>query len=292
MNILTFDIEEWYQEKVYFGNHSERYKEYDLYLDRILETLDKRGVKATFFCLGGMATEFPDVVKKIAENGHEIGCHSFKHVWLNKMSLEELREDTKSAVDALEQCIGKKMVSYRAPAFSIGKDNKWAFEVLGEMGIRIDASIFPANRAFGGFPQFDAKSPVLVYDERTVMKEFPISTTLLWGHELAYSGGGYFRLFPLGFVRKEMAKSDYNMAYFHIRDLIPETSGVLSREKYESYFKEPGTLKNRYSRHIKTNLGKKHAFDKMVRLIQTEDFVNLEQADRMIDWKSQSTVVL
>lgn len=292
MNILTFDIEEWYQEKMYFGNHSERYREYDQYLDRILEVLDRRGIKATFFCLGGMATEFPDVVKKIAENGHEIGCHSFKHVWLNKMSREELREDTRSAVDALEQCVGKKVVSYRAPAFSIGKDNKWAFEVLGEMGIRIDASIFPAEREFGGFPQFDAKSPVLVYCEKTIMKEFPISTTLLWGHELAYSGGGYFRLFPLCFVRKEMAKSDYCMAYFHIRDLIPEASGVLSREKYESYFKEPGTLRNRYSRHIKTNICKKHAFDKLVRLIESENFVNLEQADKIIDWESKSTVIL
>ena len=292
MNILTFDIEEWYQEKVYFGNHCERYKEYDHYLDKILETLDERGFKATFFCLGGMATEFPDVVKKIAENGHEIGCHSFKHVWLNKMSLEELREDTKSAVDALEQCIGKKVVSYRAPAFSISKENKWAFEVLGEIGIKIDASIFPAERDLGGFPQFDAKSPALVYSKRTIMKEFPISTTLLWGHELAYSGGGYFRLFPLSFVRKEMAKSDYCMAYFHIRDLIPETSGVLSREKYESYFKEPGTLRNRYSRHIKTNICKKHAFDKLVRLIESENFVNLEQADKIIDWESKSTVIL
>ena len=94
MNILTFDIEEWFQEKAYFGNHSERYKQYDLYLDRILETLDKQGFKATFFCLGGMATEFPDVVKKISGNGHEIGCHSFKHVWLNKMSREEWKEDT------------------------------------------------------------------------------------------------------------------------------------------------------------------------------------------------------
>lgn len=292
MNILTFDIEEWYQEKVYFGNHRERYKEYDQYLDRILETLDNRGIKATFFCLGGMAVEFPDVVKKIAENGHEIGCHSFKHVWLNKMSREELREDTKLAVDALEQCIGKKVVSYRAPAFSIGKDNKWALEVLGEMGIRIDASIFPAEREFGGFPQFNAKSPALVYSGRTMTKEFPISTTLLWGHELAYSGGGYFRLFPLNFVRKEMAKSDYCMAYFHIRDLIPETSGMLSREKYESYFKEPGTLKNRYLRQLKTNLGKKNAFNKMVKLIETEDFVSIEQANAMIDWESQPTVVL
>ena len=127
MNILTFDIEEWYLEKVFFGNHQEKYAEYDQYLGQILDTLDQCGFKGTFFCVGGMATEFPEVVRQIDVRGHEIGCHSYQHVWLNKMSREEVMEDTHRAVDVLEQCIGKKVKSYRAPAFSIGKDNKWVF---------------------------------------------------------------------------------------------------------------------------------------------------------------------
>lgn len=292
MNILTFDIEEWYLQKKYFGDHADKYAQYDQYLGKLLDTLDRRDLKATFFCLGGMATEFPNVVRKIEERGHEIGCHSFRHVWLNKMEEKEVKEDTRLSVDALEQCIGRKVKSYRAPAFSIGKKNKWVFSVLVECGISHDASIFPVERDFGGFPGFENKEPTMVFAESAVIKEFPICTTKVFGHEMAYSGGGFFRFFPLSFIKKTMAKSDYNMAYFHINDLLPEMSGVKSRADYESYYKEPGTIVNRYKRYIKTNIGKKNAFPKLLQLLETESFVSLEQADEMIDWQQAHSIVL
>lgn len=292
MNILTFDIEEWYLEKVYFGDHKERYSVYDRYLDIILDALDERNFKGTFFCVGGLGKEFPDVVKKIDSRGHEVGCHSYQHTWLNKMSLEDAMEDTRNAIDVLEQCIGKKVKSYRAPAFSIGKANKWAFDVLDSCGITRDASVFPAERDFGGFSEFGHKSPTLVFSNKCQIKEFPICTTNVLGKEVAYSGGGYFRFFPLNFVKKEMAKTDYNMTYFHIGDLVPVVPGVMSKEDYESYFKQPGSFKNRYIRYIKSNLGSKGAFEKMIKLIKSEEFVNLEQADKMIDWQQVPSVIL
>ena len=292
MNILTFDIEEWAQAKAGGNGNAELYAEYDGYLDKILDVLDERGFKGTFFCTGMMATDFPEIVKLIFSRGHEIGCHSFKHIWLNKMTKEEVMEDTRTSVDALEQCIGEKVKSYRAPAFSIGKSNQWAFEILVQNGITRDASVYPAERDFGGFAQFGQKKPTMVYCDNTLFKEFPICTTKLWGHELAYSGGGYFRFFPLSFVKKEMAKTDYSMSYFHIRDLIPEKDGLMNKEDFEQYYKIPGTLKNRYLRYIKTNLGKKKAFGKMMELIATEEFINMEQADKMIDWEQAPSVIL
>ena len=292
MNILTFDIEEWYLEKKYHGDHPERFKIFDGYLERILNLLDDRNLKGTFFCVGGMGKEFPEVIRKIESHGHEIGCHSYRHTWLNKMSREEVMEDTRIAVDALEQCIGKKVKSYRAPAFTIGESNKWAFEVLSECGIHRDASVFPAERDFGGFALFGQKKPTLVYYNRVQLKEFPICTTQLMGREIAYSGGGYFRFFPLNYVKRTMSKNDYNMCYFHINDLLPELKGVKSREEYEAYYKEPGTLKNRYMRYVKTNLGKNNAWGKFERLIMSEEFINLEQADKLIDWQQARTVVL
>lgn len=292
MNILTFDIEEWTLAKTGGYGSAEIYAEYDGYLNKILDALDDRGFKGTFFCTGLMGTDFPDVVKLIHSRGHEVGCHSFKHTWLNKMTEEEVMEDTRISVDALEQCIGQKVKSYRAPAFSIGKDNKWAFEILAKCGITRDASIYPAERDFGGFAQFGQKCPTMVYCNRAMFKEFPVCTTVLWGHEMAYSGGGYFRFFPLDFVKKEMAKSDYSMSYFHIGDLIPETSGLMNKEAFEKYYKIPGTLKNRYVRYVKNNLGKKKAIGKIMDLIKTEDFVNLEQADKMIDWEQAPSVLL
>jgi polysaccharide deacetylase family protein (PEP-CTERM system associated) len=292
MNVLTFDTEEWALAKAGGYGSAAKYAEYDSYLNTILDALDERGFKGTFFCTGLMGTDFPNVVRLIHSRGHEVGCHSFKHTWLNKMTEEEVMEDTSTSVDALEQCVGVKIKSYRAPAFSIGKDNKWAFEILTKCGIKRDASIYPAERDFGGFAQFGQKCPTMVYCNNALFKEFPICTTKLWGHEMAYSGGGYFRFFPLNFVKKEMAKSDYSMFYFHIGDLIPETSGVMNKEAFEKYYKIPGTLKNRYVRYIKTNLGKKKAFEKMMELIKTEDFINLEQADKMIDWEQAPSVLL
>ena len=284
MNILTFDIEEWFLEKEFGSNRKEKYAEYDAYLDRILELLEKTSTKATFFCVGRMATDFPEVVKRINDKGHEIGCHSNVHTWLNKMTREDALEDTRVAVDSLEQLIGKKVLSYRAPAFSIGENNKWAFEVLSECGIERDASIFPAARDFGGFSSFGHKEPVVITYNGVQIKEFPICTTGILGKQVAFSGGGYFRFFPLWFVENEMKKAPYSMCYFHIGDLLSETSGVMSKEDYEEYFKEKGTLLNRYKRYFKSNFGKKTAWNKLEQLIKTQKFVNIEQANATTDW--------
>jgi polysaccharide deacetylase family protein (PEP-CTERM system associated) len=292
MNILTFDIEEWYIEKAYHGARAERYQKFDDYLKRILDLLDARQMKATFFCVGKLATDFPQVVKCIANKCHEVGCHSNTHQWLNKMTRKEAMEDTRTAVDALEQCIGKKVVSYRAPAFSIGEQNKWAFELLAECGIERDASVFPAARDFGGFSHFKSHEPTLVSYQGATIKEFPIPTIKLFGKEMAYSGGGYFRFFPIGVVKHWMANSKYNMCYIHISDLVPEMNGLPSKADYEEYFKESGTLISRYKRYIKSNLGKKSAYMKLMELINTKEFVNLDQADNIIDWDNQPTVVL
>ena len=199
MNILTFDIEEWYLEQAYFGAKDSKYAEYDRLLDELLEKLDSRNLKGTFFCVGKLGCDFPYVVRKIDAAGHEVGCHSNTHQWLNKMTYQEAMEDTHAAVDALEQCIGKKIQSYRAPAFSIGGDNKWAFEVLTANGIIRDASIFPASRDFGGFPEFTKMEPSVVRSNGIELHEYPIVTTKVLGKDIAYSGGGYFRFFPQEF---------------------------------------------------------------------------------------------
>ena len=292
MNILTFDIEEWYIEKEYSGGHAEAYRQYDDYLARILDLLCFRGIKATFFCVGKMATDFPQVVRLIAEKGHEIGCHSNTHQWLNKMTLKEAREDTQMAVDALEQCIGQKITSFRAPAFSIGEKNKWAFEVLAECGIECDASIFPAARDFGGFPQFEEHVPTLVTYQGASIKEFPIPTTKLLGKEFAFSGGGYFRLFPLSFIKSRMKESDYNMCYFHIGDLLPGPDRAMTRAEYEEYFREPGTFFNRYKRYLKASLGRNGVFKKMSQLVSSETFVGLTAASNALDWRTAPIVEL
>lgn len=290
MNIITFDIEEWYLEKTFHGNRKEKFEIFDNYLAEILGVLEERGLKATFFCLGKMATEFPEIIKKIAEKGHEIACHSDKHVWLNKMSYKEVEEDTHIAIDSLEQLLGRKIKGYRAPAFSIGENNKWAFEIFHKYGIEYDASIFPAARDFGGFSSFGHNRPVLISYQGIEIKEFPICMTKLFGKNLAYSGGGYFRFFPLWYILKNVNNSDYVMTYFHIGDLLPGSKKVMSREDYEIYFKENGTIFNRYKRFVKSNMGRNGAFEKMTKLITHTKMMNIDQAIRQIQWEKTEKI--
>lgn len=292
MNILSFDIEEWYVEKAFFGAKEDKYTEYDELLDDILRKLDEIDQKGTFFCVGKLAMDFPHVVRKIADAGHEVGCHSNTHQWLNKMSYKEAFEDTHTAIDSLQQCIGRKVTSYRAPAFSICSNNKWAFEVLAANGITCDASVFPAARDFGGFPSFSKIEPTVVKYNGIEIHEYPIATAKVFGIEFAYSGGGYFRLFPYWFVENEIKKSNYSMTYFHLGDLLPVTKGVMTKEDYERYFLEPGTLKARYLRYIKTNLGVKGNKGKLFKLFDRLDFCNVLEADSQIDWKNAPVVKL
>lgn len=292
MKIVSFDIEEWYITKSTHGDSTEAYARYDGMLEEILNTLDQNQLKATFFCVGKMGVEFPGVIKRIAARGHEIGCHSDQHTWLNKMTEAECREDTRRAVDSLEQCIGQKVRSYRAPAFSIGKENLWVFDILADCGIERDSSVYPATRDFGGFPDFGVNGSAIIERHGVRMKEFPIAMTTLMGRQMAYSGGGYFRFFPLWFIKREMRRTDYAMCYFHIEDLLVEHSKPMSRDEYEEYFKEPGTFMARHKRHLKANLGKKGAWPKLERLLKTTDFINLAQADSLVDWTAVPVVNL
>ncbi|MBW9199775.1 DUF3473 domain-containing protein [Bacteroidales bacterium SW299] len=284
MHILSFDIEEWYIEKRLSGGRAEKYKEFDFYLNKILDILDTYQLKATFFCLGKIASDFPYVVRTIASRGHEIGCHSNEHIWLTRLSPKKLLADTKTAISALEDVCGQKVISYRAPAFSIGETNKWAIEILAECGIELDASVYPAARDFGGFSAFPAAIPCIIRYGSIQLKEFPIGLTTFFGKKIAYSGGGYFRFFPLFYTKHKIQQSEYSVSYFHIGDLMPHKGGMLSQNQYEYYFKEKGTLLNRCKRYIKSNLGTKYTFSKMTRLLNGNHFTNLRDANRQIDW--------
>lgn len=292
MNILTFDIEEWGLAKIGGYGSSEKYAEYDTYLNQILNKLDEDGCKGTFFCTGPMAEYFPPIVKLIASRGHEIGCHSYYHTWMNKLSMSVAKEDTHKSVDLLEQCLGEKIYSYRAPAFSIGESNLWMLEILAENGITRDSSIFPTTRDLGGFPNFESQCPCLIQYNGVKLEEYPIPMATLCGRKIAYSGGGYFRLFPLEYVKREINKTNYAMTYFHIGDLVPERSKALSKEAYESYFKEKGTIFNRYKRHLKTNIGKKGAMNKLMRLVDSVPFDNIEKASSIIQWNQAPMINL
>lgn len=292
MNILTFDVEEWYLEKILHGGRDEKYRQYDEVFGLLMDELDKSGIKATFFCVGQLAKEFPQVVREIVKRGHEVGCHSNEHTWLNKMTEEQLRQDTTEALKALEDVTGRKIVAYRAPAFSITHENKWAVNVLADCGIESDASIFPTSRDFGGYRGFPQDTPCIIKHEGATLKEYPISLASIVGKTMAYSGGGYFRLLPYWLISRTLGKRDYNICYFHLNDLMNQKIAFKSKAEYEEYFKEPGTLKNRLVRYAKSNIGTGNAYGKLQRLLIEHQFVNVREADKLIEWDKVNTVNL
>lgn len=292
LNILTFDIEEWYLEEVLYGGRDFRYRQFDKTFKELMDELDRLSIKATFFCVGMLAKQCPDVIRTISGRGHEVGCHSNKHTWLTKMDEKTLLSDTKDAISALEDVSGQKVVSYRAPAFSVTDKNPWAVEILAYCGIENDASIFPTNRDLGGYKGFTQSTPCIVSYNGVRLKEFPISVTTVLSKTFAYSGGGYFRVLPLRYINKTISHSDYSICYFHLNDLINEKFKLKSRKEYEDYFKEPGSLKNRVMRYVKSNIGKGNSFEKLLSLISAHQFVNLKEANKLIDWDKVKTVRL
>ena len=271
MNILTFDIEDWYCRDMGADNKDWENLEVRIYegVDRILDSLEERNLKGTFFVLGWTAEHHPDVIKKIAQAGHQIGCHTYQHDLLTNFDKQALFEDTKKAKFLIEDVIGAEINAFRAPAFSITKDNLYAFEVLGELGFTIDCSIFPTKRDFGGMPDYGASEPRILEHAGYQFKEFPINPGQLFGRELVFSGGGYFRLLPYSIIKKMTAEQNYTMTYFHPSDFDadqPVLPSLSARQR------------------LKCRIGLKGAYDKYIKYISDFEFVNISTAIEMIDW--------
>ena len=203
-NVLSFDLEDYYHvnafESVNRGNWEGYASRVVQSTQRVLALLDEAGCKATFFTLGWVAENYPELIREIAGRGHEVACHSDKHRRIFEMTAADFREDTRVAKDRLEQIIGSKIIGYRAPSFSITKDSLWAFEILIEMGFRYDSSIFPVDHPNYGMPR-GPRTPFRVPTVRGTIVEFPMPTLELGGARSPFGGGAYLRLLPYWYTR-------------------------------------------------------------------------------------------
>lgn len=256
MNILTFDLEEWFHLLDFEATRSEeQWRGFEVRIyentDRILRLLEDSGSTATFFVIGWIAKTYPELVRRISEK-YEIASHTDSHELVSVMGAERFREDLRASVARLEDITGKKVEAFRAPGFSIGKEQEWALEILAEEGIRYDCSVFPAKASHGGWDGFPANSPTLVKTPSGDILEFPMSTHRIAGREIAFSGGGYFRLCPYPLLRRWSREAgDYLISYIHPRDLdagqkmLPGLSAV---RRFKSYYglKGAGAKLRRY----------------------------------------------
>jgi polysaccharide deacetylase family protein (PEP-CTERM system associated) len=284
MNILTFDLEEWFHIKFdhdFLENDMissfERRLELSVY--RLLDLLDKHHQKATFFCLGYIAREYPEIVRDVFLRGHDIACHSDMHKLASKMTRNEFSKDLDNALESIFSITGESVNFYRAPAFSIGNKDTWIFDQLSEHGVKIDSSIFPVKRDFGGFSiTEDFNEPFIINrNDKYIIKEFPINTYNVLNTNIVFSGGGYFRFYPYFLIKYMMKRSNYVMSYFHPRD-IDENQPVLN---------DLGFLRNFKSYH-----GIRGAYNKIDMLLSDFHFVSLSEADSLIDWSNAKVLNL
>jgi peptidoglycan-N-acetylglucosamine deacetylase len=282
MHILSFDIEEWFHLLEHDAvRHEKSWASFDRklphMLQRILDLLDECGAKATFFCLGWVAREYPELIRDIAGQGHEIGSHSDLHTLIFEQSPDEFRDELRRSKDSLEQVTGRSVRAFRAPGFSLVPRCAWAFDVLVEEGFEVDCSVFPARRAHGGFPNFGSARPLRIRTASGDLREFPMNTSELAGRTIVFSGGGYFRLLPLPLLQRLWRQSDYTMTYFHPRDFEPDQPflpGLGPVRRFKSYY------------------GLKRSTDKLRAILREFPFESVEAAEGKIDWSNVPVVEL
>lgn len=197
----------------------------------ILELLDKHQTKATFFVLGQVAEKFPELVKRISSQGHEIGVHGYNHLQFFLMTPAQAKEELLSAKHLLEDLTGQKVLGHRAPAFSISPATGWAFEVLQECGFSYDSSVMPIKSNRYGWADFPEDICIVSTPAGGELIEVPIKPVSFLGKKIPYSGGSYLRLLPFSLLKAAFKKVNNNILYIHPYEL--------DTERYpDFYFKE------------------------------------------------------
>lgn len=280
MNILTFDVEEWFHLLDFDATRSEaEWNRYEVRIhenvDRILGILDETDTKATFFIIGWVAKKYPEVVRKIAEK-YQIGTHTMSHQLVWQQKPEAFRQDVDASLKLLQDITGQPIACFRAPGFSIRKSEAWAFEILAELGIRYDCSVFPAHHAHGGMPSYGKAVPSIIRHGDMEMMEFPVNVKEIAGRHVIFSGGGYFRLFPYPLIKRWSRESgNYLLSYIHPRDLDggqPMLEGLPLARKFKSY------------------VGLRGAADKLRKYLSDFEFVDVKTAAGMVDWSKAPVV--
>ena len=246
-NCLSIDVEGFVESNLqsfhiqdkYVSKSKENY-EIEKNVNFILEFLDEFDIKGTFFFLGRIAQDIPNVVTETAQCGHEIACHSHKHLRIFGLTKEEFKKNLICAKKLLEDVSGKSVWGFRAPEFSITNSSIWALDILKEVGFVYDSSIYPT-----GLHDVYGISGTMPFIHKLTngLIEFPLSTIEFLGRRFPFGGGGHFRLYPLMltklFIRKVNRTGNPCMIYIHPYELgpvVPNIPNLTHYRKFRHYY--------------------------------------------------------
>lgn len=269
LNAFCVDLEEWFHA---FGIRS-RFNDPATWDDApscvvadtetLMRLLDDAGCRGTFLTVGWVARKFPDLIRRLAREGHEVGCHSYWHRLVYKLEPEEFEADLAAALEVLRDVSGQPVDTYRAPGFSVKDDTFWCYPILRKHGITTDISVVPARRDHGGVAEFP-RDPFVMETAEGDLRCFPVSVMTVAGRRIPFSGGGYLRLFPMSLVesgfRENHRQGRPGMSYIHPREINPKQPRFekppmwrpVERLKYLKYYVNLDSTEAKLARLLRT----------------------------------------
>jgi polysaccharide deacetylase family protein (PEP-CTERM system associated) len=243
-NALTIDVEDYFQVSAFApfiarSDWDHRECRIERNVGRLLEMLSQHDTKATFFTLGWIAERYPALIRRIVREGHELASHGYGHERVTDLTPAAFADDIGRAKSILEDLSGEAVTGYRAPSFSIGTANLWAFDALARAGYRYSSSIYPIRHDHYGMPD----SPRFAYQAQPGLLEVPITTLRVLERNLPSSGGGYFRLLPYSISRwmlRRVNTVDRQSAVFYCHpwefDVAqPRIAGIDRKTRFRHY---------------------------------------------------------
>ncbi len=273
MRVLSFDVEDGFhllQRAPSRGHEFERRlaPRIESNIDRILQALSNQGVQATFFCLGWVAAQFPQVLRRIVANGHDVGSHSHLRRPTHELDRKAFAADLHRSCASIANATGQAVYLYRSPGFLRRHHLPWFYDVLAEQGIGADCSVHTAlSQPSPGLPVF--ATPYQVDLGSTRIMEFPASSPKLLSWSAGPSGGNTFGLAPYALMRRHLRTSPYVMAYFRPPQLDTPVPAVAAPSWPQQFMGQ---------------MGLHRPWEKFLHLVGEFDFVSVSQAIKLTNW--------
>jgi polysaccharide deacetylase family protein (PEP-CTERM system associated) len=278
--LLSIDFEDWHQ-LVHRGLARDDWDARGPALERqtaaIFELLDELKARATFFVLGMTAERYPDLVRALAANGHELACHGYAHRRVPTQSRDEFRADVARAAKLIEELGGRRPLGYRAPAFSITRETPWAYDVLAELGFRYDSSQYDSPRIrgrIGGVPRAPYR---LELDRGREIWEYPVTVWEVKGRAVPMGGGAYWRALPTAVLKRALREaareSSHPVLYFHPYELDPQPLRAALPESPTTKQRALAAWKS-----VQRNPGRRRVADRIRAIAQEYTLVSYEEA--------------
>lgn len=260
--------------------------------DIILDMLDETNNKATFFILGLLAKYRPDLVKKIAGRGHEIAIHGQNHEILFTLNAQQIKQDIAESIKTVTDITGTQIFGYRAPRFSINETNLYVLQILTELGLLYDSSIFPIKLPRYGIENFDSNDMLYKLPNEKEIVEIPLSTVKMFGKTFPVSGGGYIRLMPEFLVRKMFRKikneKRNSIIYMHPYEFDTENLDVTSNYPKDAQYSKLKT----FALNLRWNVSRNSVRKKVKRLLKEQEFITCLEKAQYVKKNTNSTKLL